>query len=289
MVPRVIRMKSLLVAVAACLVLAALAPSGTALTAPPESVPDLDVAAMAVGVPDLSQWPKCAPLAPVGRLCVSIYWPGCNAWIEWQAIPSQPTCLYRSDGLAMSSVGPDSTPDVQCMDVYSQTELAGGYWLVRRDSCSAQVYWCPEGSSPPSASCQEAQILAAAAAEVDLPDYHCLPYERHIAVMPGLTIVQGGCGSYILLCGQRVTADTASIDPSCLGNGLLATSASEPMCLPYRHETEVYSVTLVHDGCSGTDAFICDEDAVTYLSKPDPNGFVMCTWESTGIVGPVIW
>jgi hypothetical protein len=96
----------------------------------------------------------------VGRLCLSYYWPGCNAWVEWTAIPSQDTCLYRTDGLQSSSAG----PDVQCMEVYSQTYLASGYWLVRRDTCSAQLYQCPEGYSPPSPPCQEASLLEASSA-----------------------------------------------------------------------------------------------------------------------------
>ncbi len=120
------------------------------------------MASSSLGPPDLSSWPKCFPVA-VGFLCVSPYWPGCNLWIVWTAAPIPPSCLYgTSDPPTTTSASPwpgGSTPDVQCMDVYSETYLFGPYWLVRRDSCSAQLYECPEGYNPPAPPCQEAQLL----------------------------------------------------------------------------------------------------------------------------------
>jgi hypothetical protein len=48
-----------------------------------------------------------------------------------------------------------------CYDIYSETHLAGPYWLVRRNSCSAQVYECPDGYSPPAPPCQEVRLIEA--------------------------------------------------------------------------------------------------------------------------------
>lgn len=291
---------------------------------------------------DLSTWPKCFPAA-VGQLCFSPYWPGCNLWIVWSAIPAQPTCLVHSDPgpLATTSAAVDPPP---CYEVYSQQELAGGYWLVRRNSCSAQLYHCPEGSSPPGPPCEEVGLEMSSAAapptvglpplycydiysrrevgpvavvmtsscsghvevcddrptiepvRVDLsclrdylPQFYCMPYSRELVAGP-VTVEQGGCGSDVEVCNDSVLDGSVSL--GCI-LAPVAASAPEPMCMYYYYEHEVGPVRYVQRDSCHSEAYICDEDAKAYangqVAKPDPNGFVMCAWESTGLVGPVIW
>lgn len=366
-------MKPLFVLVALLLAFVALAP-----TAQAESP-----ATPAQGPPEVS-FPACVPAA-VGTVCFSPYWPGCNLWVEWTAIPLPPSCLYRTDGLQTQDSGPTldcmpvysrtdvetvsvvrrnscaapeayqcpyqgapinecdgllefsaaaagpggefpwpggQTPDVQCMDVYSQTYLANGYWLVRRDSCSAQVYQCPDGYAPPAPPCREASLLeassssafggiegpgldcymvytrndigtisvvrrtscsvpevyqcpyegapisscqplltaqAAAAPGVELPPVYCMPYEREID-LGGIQVVQGGCGSYVRVCDDRVTLDWDG-DVGCLTNVLAAGAASEPACLDVYRETEVGPVRIVSRDSCHAEATVCDRDA----------------------------
>lgn len=278
----------------------------------------LEASSASAAAPSLD-FPLCQPVA-VGRACFSPYWPGCNVWIEWTAIPLQNSCLYRSDPLAMSAAG----PDVQCMDVYRETHLAGPYWLVQRDSCSAQVYECPEGYSPPGPPCQPAQVLstdataacymvytrhdvgtfsvvrtsscavpmayqcpyegapisqcdnvltlaassaAVAAPGVGLPPVYCMPYEREVAITNDLSVVQGGCGSYVRLCGDRLYAtNLGDADPACLLDDLVAASLpgapSPPVnCFPYTNEYDAGPVTVVQGGC-GNDVRLCDDSVL---------------------------
>lgn len=103
------------------------------------------VSTMALGPPDLNEWPKCVPIA-VGRLCTSIYWPGCNLWIEWTAIPAQPTCLYRTDGLAMSAASPAPAYEPNCLYYYYEVAV-GPVRHVQRDSCNNEQYICDNDAS----------------------------------------------------------------------------------------------------------------------------------------------
>lgn len=243
-------MKTVLALVAASLVALAMAPSAQAAEV---AAPDAD-------------FPLCQPAA-VGTVCFSPYWPGCNVWVEWTAIPAQDTCLYRSDPLAASASG----PDVQCMDVYSRTD-AHTVSVVRRNSCAPpEAYQCPYPGAP-IASCDPLlQAQAAAAAPlppaVAPPPVHCMPYERELAVSDDVQVVQGGCGSYVRVCGDRVTPDWDA-DLGCLADDLLATSAAPPAeCLPVYRETEVGPVRIVSRDSCHADATVCDRDLQT-LTDP---------------------
>lgn len=295
-------MKSLIALVALSLAALALVPSASAHVAPPRP-----------------EFPLCEPVAPLGSACVSPVYPGCNVWIEWTAIPAQPTCLYRTDGLAASAAGPDvqcmdvytrydvgtvsvvrrdscappevydcpyegapisscdplleltaaastasAGPGAQCMDVYSETHLVGPYWLVRRDSCSAQVYECPEGSSPPAPPCKEVQLLsasAAAAPPVGVPPIYCMPYEREVD-LGDVQVVQGGCGNYVRVCGDRVTLAWDG-DVSCVTDDLVTMD-----CYAIYREVPVGPVSIVMtSSCSGH-AELCG-DRVSPFASPD--------------------
>lgn len=210
----------------------------------------------------------------VGHLCVSYYWPGCNVWIEWTAIPSQDTCLYRSDPLAASASSDvgfpwpgDSTPDVQCMDVYSQTQVPGtNYWLVRRDSCSAQLYECPEGYSPPAPPCREASLLEASSASTagcymvytrnDVGEYSvvrrtsCSPPEVYHCPYEGAPI--GQCDP---LLKDLLSLSSAS-----------AATASEPECLQMYRETDLGFVRIVSRDSCHTEHYVCDQEKADILA-----------------------
>lgn len=79
--------------------------------------------------------------------------------------------------LPTGSAGP--LDNVQCMDVYSRTDV-GTYSIVRRDSCAPpEVYTCPyEGA--PIEQCQDALTLQASAAAAEGPSVDCyMVYTRH--------------------------------------------------------------------------------------------------------------
>jgi hypothetical protein len=163
--------------------------------------PDAEASSTAaVGPPDLSQWPKCFPAA-VGQLCFSPYWPGCNLWIVWTAIPAQPTCLYRSDPGPLAAGAGAETQAPPCYEVYSETHLAGPYWLVRRNSCSAQVYQCPDGYDPPAPPCEEVRILEAGSTS-SAREPMCLQYYRETEVGPVRHVQRDSCHSETYVCGE---------------------------------------------------------------------------------------
>jgi hypothetical protein len=65
--------------------------------------------------------------------------------------------------------------------------------------------------------------------------------------------------------------------------------APEPQCLQYYRETEVGPYRHVQRNSCESEHYLCDEEAVPYLlSKPTLDDLVVCTWESTGLVGPVL-
>lgn len=296
-------MKSLLTALVLCsLAAVALAPTASA------------------GPPSLDDWPTCLPAA-VGRVCVSPSWPGCNAWIEWTAIPAQPTCLYRTDGLQANSAADvqcmdvysrtdvgtlsivrrnscaapefyqcpspgaplsschglleatltSSALDAECMDVYSQTHVAGPYWIVRRDSCSVQLYECPTGSSPPAPPCREAQIFStsSAAPPVGPPPMECYDIYSRWGYGPAYVVLTSSCSGHVELCGDKV--EVRSIDTSCIVQAQSSATlpqvsdlpiASPPInCMPYYNEHEVGPVTVVQGGC-GNDVRLCDDSVL---------------------------
>lgn len=214
----------------------------------------------AAGAQDLDSWPKCFPAA-VGSVCVSPYWPGCNVWVVWTAAPIPPTCLYRSDPPAASSEVPwpgGSTPDVQCMDVYSETYLVGPYWLVRRDSCSAQLYECPEGYDPPAPPCREASLLEASAVASG-PD--CYPVYTRNDVGTVSVVRRTSCSVPEV---YRCPYEGAPID-RChrVTDGILAFDAQaslEPMCMPHYQETRVGPVTRVQRDSCHSETYVCQDD-----------------------------
>ena len=208
----------------------------------------------------------------VGRLCLNYYWPGCNAWIEWTAIPSPDSCLYRTDGLQSSTAS--AGPDVQCMDVYSQTYLANGYWLVRRDSCSVQVYQCPEGYSPPAPPCQEASLLEASASASTLSCYmvytrndvgqysvvrrtSCSPPEAYHCPYQGAPIEQCDPVTDVL------RASTAASAP-----------AYEPQCMYVYRETTVGPVTQVSRDSCHSETYVCEDDDGVHESDETLKAFL---------------
>jgi hypothetical protein len=163
------------------------------------------------------------------------------------------------------------TPDVQCMDVYSETHLVGPYWLVRRDSCSAELYECPEGYSPPAPPCQHASLLTASALpSVGLPPVYCMPYTREFTAGP-LTVEQGGCGNDVELCDDSVL--DREVKTHCITTVAMQSSAQEPMCMYYYHETEVGPVRHVQRDSCHSETYVCDETAREFasvdLTNPD--------------------
>ena len=49
--------------------------------------------------------------------------------------------------LAMAPAGAADPLDPDCMPVYSRTDV-GQLSIVRKDSCSAELYWCPSEGAP---------------------------------------------------------------------------------------------------------------------------------------------
>jgi hypothetical protein len=92
------------------------------------------------------------------------------------------------------------TPDVQCMEYYSQTYLGEGYWLVRRDSCSAQLYECPEGYRPPSTACEEASLLEAESSAAAPVEPQCMYVYRETEVGPVTQVSRDTCHSETYVC-----------------------------------------------------------------------------------------
>ena len=152
----------------------------------------------------------------------------------------------------------DNTPDFQCMDVYSETYLGAGYWLVRRDSCSAQLYQCPEGYSPPAPPCEEASLLQASAStaacymvytRTDVGEYSivrrtsCSPPEVYHCPYEGAPIEQ--CDSAL----EILRVSTAASAP-----------AYEPQCMYVYRETEVGPVRNVSRDSCHSETYLCDED-----------------------------
>jgi hypothetical protein len=121
-------MKTSLLAVSAALALVALAPAAQADAGPAAANPcESGFGAYAV----------------FGDVCLDTRSPSCTAWIEWHAIPSMPTCLLAPPAAEASSSGVSP----QCMDVYHRDDVLH-YSIVRRDSCSAEVYECPYPGAP---------------------------------------------------------------------------------------------------------------------------------------------
>lgn len=224
-------------------------------------VPDAEASAApgapSTAPPDLSEWPECQ-FAQVGYVCTSPYWPGCNVWIVWTAIPAQPTCLYRSDPLLMSA-GAETPP---CFEVYSETHLAGPYWLVRRNSCSAQVYECPDGYDPPAPPCREVGLEAQAAIappQVDpsLPPMNCYDIYSRREVGPVAVVMTSSCSGHVEVCDEPVTLDRTglaqSVDTSCADDYLPVI-----YCQPWTSETDIGPATIEVGGC-GADVELCND------------------------------
>lgn len=224
-------MKSLLALVAISLAAMALAPTAQAHVAPPR--------------PD---FPLCQP-AVVGEVCFSPYWPGCNVWIEWTAIPAQPTCLYRSDPVAASAAG----PGVQCMDVYTRYDVHT-ISIVRRDSCAPpEFYQCPTPGAPIS-SCTPLLELSAAAALPGLQEPDCYHIYRETHVGPVTIVQRSSCHAEVLLCGER---DFTQVDPARCPR-LVDTAALDAPDLPPMNCYDIYSrwgygpvYVVMTSSCSG--------------------------------------
>ena len=163
------------------------------------------------------------------------------------------------------------TPDFQCMDVYSETYLADGYWLVRRDSCSAQIYECPEGYSPPAPPCQEASLLQASSSSAlacymvytrtDVGQYSivrrtsCSPPEVYHCPYEGAPIDR--CESALNVL--RTTS---------------AAPAYEPNCLYMYRETEVGPVTHVSRDSCHSETYVCEDDDGVHESSETLTAFL---------------
>ena len=268
-VPRVTSMKSLTALFALLLFAFGSVPSAAAQGLPSDQAGS----SAAAGLPDLSSWPKCEPVA-VGEACFSPYWPGCNLWIVWTAIPAQPTCLYRSEPLVMgASASPwpgGSTPDVQCMDVYSEDQVPGtNYWLVRRDSCSAQLYECPEGYSPSAPPCREASLVEASSASA-APCY--MVYTRN-DVGTVSVVRRTSCSPPEVYQCPYEGAPIDRCEPvlqsllSASAIGVPAVSAPPIYCMPYERHLEAGPLTVVQGGC-GNDVRLCDDSVLDRQVDP---------------------
>lgn len=47
----------------------------------------------------------------------------------------------------LAVIAPQAAAEPQCMEVYSRTDV-GNYAIVRKDSCSLEVYECPYAGAP---------------------------------------------------------------------------------------------------------------------------------------------
>lgn len=160
------------------------------------------------------------------------------------------------------------TPDVQCMEYYSQTYLFDGYWLVRRDSCSAQLYECPEGHQPPAPPCQEASLLTASSAAFEVPwpggqtpDVECYMVYSRTDVEQYSVVRRNSCAvPEVYQCPYQ----GAPIN-QCrhVQDGLLTAQAAappEPMCMQYYQETEVGPVTRVQRDSCHSETYVCEDN-----------------------------
>ena len=173
----------------------------------------------------------------------------------------------------------DSTPDVQCMDYYSETYLFGHYWLVRRDSCSAQLYECPEGYNPPAPPCQEAALFSDGSGSSDnsaSAQLECYPVYSRTDVEQVTIIRRNSCappevyqcpyqgaplGSCRPLLGGLVTAESQSSTP-------------EPNCMDYYYEVSVGPVTHVQRDSCHSENYVCEDDDGVHESDETVDAFL---------------
>jgi hypothetical protein len=177
----------------------------------------------------------------------------------------------------------ESSASVDCYPVYSRTNV-GTYSIVRRTSCSPpEVYSCPYENAPIQ-GCEN--VLGLRSASVGLPPvspppYYCMPYYREFDAGP-VTVVQGGCGNDVKVCGTSVP-QTRSVDLSCVL--ATVTSSSEPMCLYYYYELEVGPVRHVQRDSCHSENYVCGVPLAEFLaSTPDPVAVAQCTVDSLGVL-----
>jgi hypothetical protein len=171
----------------------------------------------------------------------------------------------------------DDTPDVQCMDVYSETYLFGDYWLVRRDSCSAQLYECPPGYNPPAPPCHEADLLTMSTSTSagglscymvytrnDVREYSIV---RRTSCSPPEVYQCPYEGAPIDKC-HRVTDDLLRAETSA------SAPAYEPQCMYYYHETSIGPVTHVQRDSCHSETYVCEDGDGVHESSETVDAFV---------------
>lgn len=241
-------------------------PAGFAPPAPPCEEVQLATAAAAQADPGLDQWPKCAPIA-VGSLCVTIYWPGCNAWIEWTAIPNPPTCLYRSDPLLLSTaaVQPPAleAPPIYCMPY--ERRLEAGPVTVIQGGCGNDVRLCDD-SVLGVRSVQDVKDLDRSCLDDAAPPLQCSDiYARH-EVGPVAVVMTSGCSGHAELCDDNLLV---RVDTSCLLAPVATqAAAAEPNCLSVYSEYEVGPVRHVQRDSCHSETYVCGVEVREAVKDP---------------------
>lgn len=229
-------------------------------------------------------FPACVPVA-VGRLCFSPYWPGCNLWVEWTAIPAPPTCLHRTDDPSTVAAGPE------CMDVYSRTDV-GTYSVVRRDSCAPpELYECPYEGAPTS-QCRDLLRLEAASTVAG-----CYMVYTRTDVGTISVVRRTSCSAPEAYRCPYEGAPIERCEPLLGLRPATASAGPGGECLQVYRETTVGPVTQVSRDSCHSEVYVCDADrsrgdgdtlrgyVAGQLADPDAEAAAGCVAGSTGLLG----
>ncbi|MEA3136682.1 MAG: hypothetical protein QOC71_963 [Thermoplasmata archaeon] len=201
------------------------------------------------------------------RVCYNLEDSQCTIY-EYRTtiIGTEKSCIYPSgEASSQSSAGGipwpgGQTPDVQCMDNYSETYLFGQYWLVRRDSCSAQIYECPDGYDPPAAPCHEAEFFTSASASGGIPwpggqtpDVQCMDnYSQTYLFGPYWLVRRDSCSAQLYECPEGYSPPA----PPCHEASLVQANAAGCYMVYSRTNVGHYSVVR-RTSCSPPEVYSC--------------------------------